>query len=430
MKPDAVFNRYDIRGDYPDEIDEEFARRLGAAVGTHARRGGRGRVVVGRDTRDASGAVHAPFIDGVRGTGANVVDVGTGPTDKAALAASQYGGIGVMITASHHAWDRTGFKLLYEEGNGFSNEDVAAIEERFRAADHETGEGNVLDVEHEFDEIYIETVTEAAEAFIDGGDTTVVLDALGGTHRLAPAVFDELGVGVVEHDHGGTPDPAPSAASRSDVADTLQESGADLAVGYDPDGDRVYLIHPDHGWIDGDRIFYLLARLVEPEQIVASIDTSPLLEEAGADITYTRVGDIFVSAEGRAIDADLLGEPNGHYAVPRFCWYNSGIFCSLLLASAAGRIPDLLEPVEAYSTYRSARTYADSEERDAALSAVKKTVAEHYEVVSTLDGVKFRDDEITGLVRPSGTSPKIRLILHGTGDMAGRGEELEEKLLG
>lgn len=412
MEPDTVFNRYDIRGGYPDEIDEEFAERLGKAAGTYAIQDGRGRVVVGRDIRSSSESVHEPFIIGIRSTGTSVVDVGIGTTDRTALAANHYGGIGVMITASHHAWERTGFKFLYERGHGFSNDELDRIQGLFEEETFETGDGPLLRTQDEFDEAYIETVKESFNNIEDDLSGTVLIDAVGGAERTAAIIFEELGANVVEMKREDRPAPEPSGETRQDVIERLNDEEADIAVGYDADGDRVYAVHPELGWLDGDRLFYALGRITNALNIVASIDTSPIVEELDATVTYTKVGDVFVSAKGVELEADLLGEPNGHYAVTDFCWYNSGIFASLLLAAYHEQLPDILSPVEDYETHRFVEVYGAMEERDTAMNAVMKNVAKNFEAVSTLDGVKFEGENVTGLVRPSGTSPKIRLILH------------------
>ncbi|MDY6768983.1 MAG: hypothetical protein SVW02_02655, partial [Candidatus Nanohaloarchaea archaeon] len=171
-----------------------------------------------------------------------------------------------------------------------------------------------------------------------------------------------------------------------------------------------------------------LARIVGPDTVAASVDTSPMIEEAGAEVVYSRVGDIFVAASGMEADADLLGEPNGHYAVPQFSWYNSGIFASLLLASAAEQLPGILAEVDDYSTVRRTTVFDTEEERDEALSTVKKRVAEQYDVTSRIDGVKFRGDGFTGLVRPSGTSPKLRVVVHAASEGVNP-ERVAERLL-
>ncbi|MFB6265760.1 MAG: hypothetical protein ABEI07_01610, partial [Candidatus Nanohaloarchaea archaeon] len=328
-----------------------------------------------------------------------------------------------------HAWNRTGFKLLHERGNGFSNQELEEVEELFRGGGFESGSGTVMRVQHEFDETYIEKILDRFEEDALEG-LKVVLDAVGGSQRTAPTLFERLGAEVEEFERGQRPDPEPGEGNRRGVLEAVKDSRADLGLGYDPDGDRVYVFHPELGWVDGDRVFYLLARIVEPDTVVASIDTSPLLEEVDAEIEYARVGDVFVSGKGVEVGADLLGEPNGHYAVPDFTWYNSGILSSLLLASRHSDLKGMLEDAEDYTASRYSEEYTGVEERDEALSDVKKAVAKNYDVVSTVDGLKFEGEGFTGLVRPSGTSPKIRLVVHSEGGADEKAGEVRDKVFG
>lgn len=420
MNPEAVFNRYDIRGAYPDEIDEDFAERLGVAVGHYAQKEQAACVVTGKDTRDSSRAIYDAFLTGLRRTGVHVTDTGIGTTDRTALAAHHYNGIGVMVTASHHAWKRTGFKLLYPNGHGFSNQDMDRVKTLFleNNVHGDTAAGAMLQVQDEFDETYTAVAKKTFQTFVgEELDARVVLDAVGGAERFAPVLFEELGATIQAVERETPPAPEPAEETRQDVARALTKSGADIAVGYDPDADRVYVLHPEQGWLNGDDVFYLLARIIQPDVVVASLDTSPMIESLDASIHYTRVGDVFVAETGVEVDADLLGEPNGHYAVTDFCWYNSGIFASLLLAAYAANIPELLDPVQEWETIRHVETFKSMKERDEAMSHVMKHVAKEYDVLSTADGIKFETHEVTGLVRPSGTAPKIRLGVHGEGDI-------------
>jgi len=429
MTYEDVFNRYDIRGEWPDEIDPAFAHRLGKAIGTYRLREQRFKVVVGHDTRQHSQDAHEELIKGLRSTGVEVIDIGLSTTDRVGLACQHHGALGVMVTASHHRWERTGFKLLYEQGYGFGNEDLEEVKDTFRVEDFETGDGVVMGAAAEFSEEYLERAVEYLAGF-DGSCDHVIVDCCnGGAVSIAPALFEELGIEttLVNDDRaGGGCEPEPDEDSRTAVADRLHEADADLAVGYDPDADRVYCIHPELGWIDGDRLFYLLGRITGAGTVTASIDTSPMLEELDADIGYTRVGDVFVSAQGYADDADLLGEPNGHYAMTDFCWYNSGVMASALLALHHDELGELLAPIEAYQTARLVHHLDGDQEKDAAMQAVLKQVAMRYVVGSRIDGVQFRtEDGLTCLVRPSGTAPKLRLIVHGTsGDLQERAEDI------
>src|SRR5262252_5572246 len=109
----SVFKAYDVRGTYPDQINEDIARAIGCGFIAYLRAG---RVAVGRDMRLSSPALAAAFIDGVTSQGADVVDYGMIPTDMMyfAVAADQLEG-GVQITASHNPKQYNGMKMVRRE---------------------------------------------------------------------------------------------------------------------------------------------------------------------------------------------------------------------------------------------------------------------------------------------------------------------------
>lgn len=411
-----IFNRYDIRGTYPDEIDEAFATRFGKAIGTYAAQQNRTSVVVSHDTRDHSRALYETLKDGLKATGMTVIDIELGPTDRLGMAAQQYGGLGVMVTASHHAWERTGFKIVYEQGYGIGNDDLDTIKQLYQDNDFITGDGNLINERYEFDEHYIETILSYVEELPDRGGQIVLDHANGPTASIAPMLFDEAGFETINiHDAttGGDVAPEPRPENRTNLKETVDDDNADLGLAFDPDGDRVLAYHPDYGWLNGNDVGYLLATIIDPETVTASLDSSPLLEEGTADVSYTRVGDVFVSSRGYEDESELLVEPNGHYAITDLSWYNSGTIAGLLLACIHEDIPDRLSAAPQYVTERRSIEYDTDEAVEEAVAAAIKYAAQQHEIISTEDGVKMDTGDVMLLVRPSGTSTKVRLVANG-----------------
>ncbi|MCK4968183.1 MAG: hypothetical protein KAS12_03940 [Candidatus Aenigmarchaeota archaeon] len=413
MDNPQVFNNYDIRGIYPDEINEELTMRLGRAIGTYAN----GLVVVGGDTREMTPALKKALILGLRSSGSDVIDVGIGPTDLITIAGAHYNAIlSVMITASHHGWDRNGFKLMYAKGNGFSNEDMAVIKKIYADepfVDAETG--SYENKEDEFRQIYTKRAIDCFKKHFDSIDAKVIVDcANGGAAVVLPDILLTLGAEVVKVNCDFVPDknvaPEPEEESRTYLVDALKANNADIAVGCDPDADRVFAFDSNGRWVNGDEIFAMLAKVIGAKKISASLDTSSMLFDAtGADITLTRVGDIFVSKKAIDIDADFMGEPNGHYAFPDFSWYNSGTFAALILAANAKKLSSMIDSLPKYFTANKKFKYDNDEMK---ILATKKAIVDAgalYFVISDLDGVKFKCDDAVVLIRPSGTSPVIRI---------------------
>src|SRR5262245_6043517 len=105
---DAIFKAYDVRGVYPDQIDESIARAVGNAFVGFT---GAGRVLVGRDVRPSGAALTAAFIEGASAAGADVVDLGLASTDLVYFASGHLDAPAAVFTASHNPAEYNGIKL-------------------------------------------------------------------------------------------------------------------------------------------------------------------------------------------------------------------------------------------------------------------------------------------------------------------------------
>ncbi|MFB6191394.1 MAG: hypothetical protein ABEJ64_03110 [Candidatus Nanohaloarchaea archaeon] len=432
MKPEKVFKRYDIRGDYPEELDEEFAERLGEALGTFARRNHGDQVVVGRDNKETSEGLKDAFIEGLVSVGVSVLDAGVGPTDYVAFTGMESDAVSVQVTSSHLPLDTNGFKFMYPEGNGFLNPDLYEVQDMFREEDFDTGGSAAAGTDYIGEgarQAYLASIKQYFREYFDTIDRKVVVDTLGGASTgYLPQLLQELGaetVSIAEDREDGPyldpPNPKPEQLRY--LEKRVEEEDADIAVANDMDADRV-AVYFDGEWISGDHLFALLADLVEPENAVASVDTSRAVEELvrarGGDVYYTRVGDPFVIDRAVEVEAELAGEPNGHYCFPGFVPYNSGTLAALLFA--AMDIESGLENVPGYYTERANIDVADSDEKEERMERIEQRVRSDYRLMSDLDGVKFEIGEGNVLVRPSGSSPVIRVIAEA------RSEEEAERI--
>ncbi|QKQ98804.1 hypothetical protein GKQ38_04750 [Candidatus Nanohaloarchaea archaeon] len=433
MKPEKVFKRYDIRGRYPEELNEEFAERLGKSIGTFAKNNFSDKVVVCRDNKETSGPLKEKLIEGLLSTGVKVLDAGIGPTDYSAFSGMKRDAVAVQVTSSHMPLNFNGFKLIYPEGNGFVNEDLNTVKDLFRNQDFAAREGTVESIAETMKDHYRTELIETAEKYSDGDfDKKIVVDSLGGaaTDFLAEAL-EELGAEVVDiaeekekHPYQDPPNPKPE--NLEELEDRVKQENADLGIATDMDADRVTLYNGE--FITGSEIFCLMAEKV-PGTTVASIDTSQAVEDVvgsnGHEIYYTRVGDPFVMDEALEVDASLAGEPNGHYSVLDFVPYNSGSLTGLILAGS-----DIDSGLERVPTYHVRRDSIQVEDKNEKMVLTSEAVEDEYEVLSMVDGVKAWIEGAEVLIRPSGSSPKIRVISEAEReDVAERGLEVALDIL-
>ena len=432
----GIFNSYDLRGEYNSEIDEVFSFLIGLSLGEFLKKKGL-NVVVGYDTRISSNHIKYPFMLALMKKGYKVYDVGISTTDKVAVVGKHLKCASVMITASHHPYTRSGFKFMYVEGNGFSNEDMGKIKEIFKRVYYDRSyekyidfgnmEGKYVEYFKESDTIYVDKFISSLKEYIRDYDYKVemlknrgfgfVVDACnGGCSFLARKVFDKIGVKANYINSDGILDmninPNPKKDTRDYVLNKIKEYGSECAVGYDVDADRVFFVHKDYGWVDGQRLFVILSKILKSRKIVCSLDTSKMLElNTSADIYYTRVGDIFVSKKALEVGADFCGEPNGHYAFPKFSLYNSGLFASAILVLNYFEISDIIRDIKELEFREKNIKFENNAAKKEAMNSIKEYVKKNKDVVvvSEEDGVKFEIYNVSVLIRPSGTKPVIRI---------------------
>lgn len=411
MNEEAVFKRYDVRGKYPEEIDESFAEKMGKAVGTFAVRNYNPQIVVAKDTKRSSEKLKQALIKGILSTGCEVLDAGTGPTDYAAFTGKENNSISVQVTSSHLPLTFNGLKFMYPEGNGFTNPDLNRLKNIFREEDFEKGEASCLEPDSTHGN-YKKQLKKFLDDFDTDFDKKIVVDTLGGaTHPLLIDLLQDLGAEVIdlaeneeEKPYRDPPNPKPEMLDELETK--VLEDKADLGIALDMDGDRV-TVYKD-GFLPGNQVFGVYAQLVDSD-IVASIDTSKAVEQTakldGRSVKYTRVGDPFVMDKAIEDNVKLAGEPNGHYAFLDFVPYPSGTLSGILAAGI-----DLDKLTDRIPKYYTEQRNIEVDNKKQKLEDVKDQILDCFEIISEIDGVKFKDEDAKVLARTSGSSSKIRIL--------------------
>jgi len=413
MKPEKVFKRYDIRGQHPEELDEEFAERLGKAIGTFTRENYSRRIIVCRDNKNSSSSLKESLIDGIESTGIKIFDIGVGPTDYAAYTGKNHGCVSVQVTSSHMPLNFNGFKMMYPEGNGFVNEDLDKLKDIFRSEEFQSGEGYTREMSSTSMRRYRDNLKMTAMRHSSATiDKKIVVDTMGGAaNEILTDLLKNLGADVIDlaDDKNEFPyrdPPNPKEDQLDELVSVFEDEDADLGLATDMDGDRITVY--DGEFISGDEVLCMISKLV-PGDAVASVDSSKalenLLEDTGNEVYYTRVGDPFVMDKALEENAAIAGEPNGHFSVLEFVPYNSGILAGLMIAGAD--IESLMDDVPGFSV---ARSSIEVENKEKTMAELKEKLSDEYEVVSDIDGIKVTIGYSDILFRPSGSSDKIRLI--------------------
>ncbi|MFP4038384.1 MAG: hypothetical protein ACLFTA_01215 [Candidatus Nanohaloarchaea archaeon] len=398
MNPEKVFKRYDIRGEYPEEIDERFGERLGKSLALLLTEKFEKEVSVCRDAKQSSKPLKKALIKGLKSSGVKVYDAGNGPTDYAAWTGKKTGCVSVQVTSSHMPSNFNGFKMMYPEGNSFVNEDLDRVKEFFRSGEFERGDAEVEEMF--LIEKYKEEVLKFAEKYYEKGNS-VVYSSMGGSGSVLPDILDERGQKVLDVSPSELKNPPNPKPENLDLEKKVEKAGADIGIANDLDADRI-TVYFDGEYLSGDELFCVLAQLFEGK-VVASIDAVKGLEEF-ADVEYTRVGDPFVLEKAVDSGSVLAGEPNGHYAFTNFVPYSSGVAAGIILSGL-----DLEKKLGKVPNFEVERRSVEVDDKNKALNVVEAETDDE-KVVSRLDGLKFVEDGVSVLVRPSGSSSRLRAV--------------------
>ncbi len=424
--PASIFRAYDIRGVVGETLDPDIAHWIGRAVGTEARDRGVQDLVVGRDGRHSSADLATALAQGMTAAGCNVVDIGQVPTPVMYFATHELGtGSGVAVTGSHNPPDYNGMKVMLA-GDTLSGEAIIALYERIR--DGRLAQGGHGRIERRPDLIdrYVRRIT--ADVRVQRPLRIVVDAGNGVAGAVAPRLLEALGCEVealycdvdpdFPHHH---PDPA-EPGNLEDLIQRVRESGAELGLAFDGDGDRLGVVDANGKIIWPDRQLMLYAREVlkswpgEPIvfDVKCSMHLKRVIEAAGGQPRMSRTGHSFIKAELRDSGAPLAGEMSGHiFFADRWYGFDDGLYAAarlveLLAADARPSGEVFAELPEAVSTPELKVQVEDGEQR----TLMERLVAEGRRrftdaAIHTIDGLRVEWPEGWGLIRASNTTPVL-----------------------
>jgi phosphomannomutase len=426
---ESIFKAYDIRGVYPDSLDEGAARDIGRAYVNYLGLSG-SRVVVGRDMRLSGEALESAFIKGVTEAGADVLDLGLVSTDALYFAVGhlQEPG-GAMITASHNPKQYNGFKLCREDAIALSgDEGIKQIRDlitsgKLLEANEYAGSVEVGDVAEDYATHCLSFIEQ------DGlRPLKIVVDAGNGmAGKMLPPIFEKLPnvqmVPMYFELDGNFPNHPPSPIEPENT-EALRErvvaEGADFGAAFDGDADRCFVVDEKGGIISGDILATLVAKNVLEKEPGATIIYSAVCSKAlpelvrreGGNPIRTKAGHSIIKPQMRKHDAAFGGEHSGHFYFRDNYFADSGIIALLTVAELVGRqdgpLSELLAPIDPY--VRSGEINSEVEDQDATMKKVEKHYAERDDPnVDHLDGLTVNFGGWWFNLRPSNTEPLLRL---------------------
>src|SRR5215210_1150441 len=428
MIDESIFKAYDVRGTYPEQLDEDLARNIGRAFVKYLGLSG-SRVVVARDMRLSGADLQAAFIEGVTGAGADVLSLGMVSTDALYFAVGHLEEPGgAMITASHNPKDYNGFKLCREKAIALSGESgIGQIRDLITSGKlPEPAEYPGSVEESDITEDY----AEHCLGFIDTDGLRplkIVVDAGNGmAGKMLPPIFERLPFEYVpmyfELD-GSFPNHPPNPIEPENMEELQQRvvaEGADFGAAFDGDADRVFVVDEKGVTISGDLLAALVAKNVLEKEPGAAIIYSAVCSKAlpelvrseGGRPIRTKAGHSIIKPQMRSNNAAFGGEHSGHFYFRDNYFADSGIIAMLtvaeLVARQEGPLSELLAPIDPY--VRSGEINREVEDQEATLQKVEEYYAQHDDPkIDHLDGLTVDYGDWWFNLRPSNTGSLPRL---------------------
>ncbi len=397
----GIFKAYDVRGVFPDEINEDAAYRIGLALG-----GPRESVVIGRDWRRGSEELYRALIDGLMDAGSTIYALGDVPTPLVSFAVKVTGASrGAMITASHNPPEYNGVKFFGRDGLSFTPADLEDLRRAYETARPSGEDGYVLDVD--VWEKYAQTLPHARHV-------RIAVDAGNGVGaRFLPILeerFDVYAMNTEKDPNFDARGPEPTDENVGELVELVEKRDCAFGLALDGDGDRAFFVWRE-GSVNPSLLFTLFGHWFlqrGKRRFIATVDLSRRIEEylPDAEIRRVRVGTSYIVEAVKRFGADFSGEYSRHFAAYDFSGHSDPVYFSFVLS----HFVPLEEWISRYPFPPMVSAGIRVENKEEAVKAVA-SVAE--EILSTIDGVEFTYMGHRVLVRPSNTEEKIRIYVEG-----------------
>lgn len=432
-----AFGAFDIRGIYPDTINEDIAYRIGRYLPILF---DMKEIVVGYDIRLSSEELANALIKGITESGANVRAAGLIGTEMIYFSVSHYGyDGGVMVTASHNPKEYNGMKFVKKNSRPIS--ETSGLKELAKAILNEppkkvTNIGKIIKLD------MLKDYTAHILSYIDVNKLKPYKIVANIGNGAAGKVIDEISkklplkiIPIFREPDGNFPNGVPNPLkkeNRAATAEAVKKYEADAGVAWDGDFDRCFMFDENGGFIEGYYMVGFLAEAFLKKEQGATIIHDPRLtwntietvKRCGGTPVMCKSGHAFIKDKMRELDAVYGGELSSHHYFRDFFYCDSGMIPWLLVLSLMSEmnlpLSKLMEEKQKAfpASGEISRTVEDG---DKVIRAVKEKYGKLGKV-SEIDGISVDFPDWRFNLRKSGTEPEIRLNVESRGN-----KELMEK---
>lgn len=433
MDTTAIFKAYDIRGTYPDQIDERLARAAGSAFATFA---GASRIVIARDMRPSGVTLCDAFADGARSVGVEVLDLGLASTDFLYFASGHLDAPGAMFTASHNPARYNGIKMCLAGAKPIGVDtgllEIEAMTNSYYAEPAAGDRAPLARVDlmdawvrhvHSFINLAALRPLAIVADTANGMGGFIVPKVFAGLPFTTEIMFEELDGTFPNH----PADPLNPENVR-DLQRRVLETGADVGLAFDGDADRVFLIDEKAQPISGSTTTAMVAtamlRLHPGASIlynlICSKSVPASIEAAGGVAIRTRVGHSYIKQEMADTNAIFGGEHSGHYYYRDNYRADSGIITAMIVLEMMSEstlpLSELARPFKRFAASGEINTQVASPVQTVA--AISTALKSQGVDIDELDGLTADYGTWWFNLRPSNTEPLLRLNVEAADEMA------------
>ena len=435
---DSIIKAYDVRGVYPEQLDEDLAHDVGAAfvqvLGIRAVDAGPGAVVIGHDMRPSGPDLVTSFAEGVREQGCDVILIGLASTDGLYFASGSLGLPGAMFTASHNPAQYNGIKLCRAGaapvGQDTGLRDIRRlVEAGVPAYDGPLGEVRDQDLLVDYGRFLrglvdlsgirpLRVVVDAGNGM--GGFTVpAVLGDAAGLPALPlsiDALYFELDGTFPNHEANPI-----EPENLRDLQARVRATGADIGLAFDGDADRCFVVDERGELVNPSTLTALIAERELAKHpgsavihnLITSKAVPEVIQENGGTPVRTRVGHSFIKQTMADTGAVFGGEHSGHFYFRDFWRADSGMLAAMHALAALGETSDgttLSSLLASYARYAmSGEINTQVADVPAATERIRSAFADRAIDVEDFDGMTVTGQGWWFNVRPSNTEPLLRL---------------------
>ena len=420
----SIFREYDIRGEYPNQINEEVVRKIGNAIAGKCINLNIKEICVGRDGRNSGKSLLEAMIGGLSESGIEVIniDLATSPLLYYAAKKNKYKS-GIMITGSHNPKNHNGIKLVIDDKPVSGNE-ILNLLNKDQKSSESVGSIKSLSVK----DSYIEEVSQSLKI---NKKLKIVIDCGNGAAGfIAPDLYKNLGCEVIElysEVDGNFPNHHPDPGKVENLKDLIQAvktHGADLGLAFDGDGDRVGMVTNNGEIVFPDKILMMLSKDVLHSQkgsiifdVKCSNALSQIIKENGGLPIMSPTGHFHIKNGIKKHNPLLAGEMSGHIFF-NDKWYGfddghySGARIIEMLSKNEKSIAEICNELPMlFSTPELNINVTDENKFKIIKEFVDNCRLEGEK--NTIDGLRLDFEDGWGLIRASNTTPKLVLRFEG-----------------